>query len=102
MGEYTKEQMDINESKEFRALVKEIGDQGGKDFMARSNDELKALISSGHLELDEIKAKVEANEAYKEAKEVVKDFQNSKRDKIKPVKLRMGAAAAILRIRGVK
>lgn len=99
MGEYSAQEMEILDHKAVKALREEIGDKGVKDFLANTNEQLKAIISNCHMQIEEAKAKTADNKAYQEAKAVIKDFSSSLREQNKPLKQRIEAATFILRNR---
>lgn len=90
----------IYAAKEFQAYCKTHDPESAEDFLSKSSEELKKIISYCTVEIKEEKEEVEANEAYQKAKEEVKVFTDALGEVIKPLKHTIELATLLLRDRG--
>jgi hypothetical protein len=84
------------DSKEYQKLAKHWGDAAAKQLLEKSLPELKELLASKQIDKRNIKAEVEANEAYQAAKAVVKDFNASTRETLAPIDAAINMIAVVL------
>lgn len=91
--------VEIMDTKAYKALVKEIGDTNAQEWASRPSEELKAVITTATLQKQDAKDQTLANEAYQKAKDVVADFNGALRDTNKPLDLRIKLASRIIKNR---
>lgn len=87
---------DVLESKEFKQFKKHAGEDQAREFLRKTNEELKELITVNSIHEREVKHKMLDNKAYIEAKAVKKDFDDAVKDKLAPTKAASALAVAIL------
>lgn len=88
--------IELLDAKPVKALRKEIGDGAIKDFVCMSDEDLKAVISSGMLECEEATREVKKNSEYADAVGIKSSFDSALRDKKKPIMKKIKAAAFVL------
>jgi len=91
-------QLDIEllDTKQFKKLKKEIGEQSAKDFFSLESDALRAAITASVMAKEEATAKTKKNNDYLKAQGIKKDFDDALRDTKKPLDAKINAAALIL------
>ena len=89
----------LQDTKEFKALAKAIGESEARELVSRDEDALKALIAAHTVSMDQATAETKSAPAYVSAVEIKKDFDKALREQIKPLKLAVKMAAKTLNSR---
>ena len=90
---------DVTETKAYKKAEKLMGDKNLREFISKSDGDLKELISGNAVHIQEASAKVRENTHYAKACEVKKDFDKALNDDLKPYKVANELAATLLRSR---
>ena len=96
MSKFTVVPESLQESKAYKILEKIFGENDALDFYRRDTENLEATIVACETQQSQAKAEMEANEAYKKANAIVKDFRKSLAEVFKPLKAKKESAAEIL------
>jgi hypothetical protein len=86
----------IADSKVYKKMVKEFGEEETASFFKKSESELRAVMAECQVQMTEAKQQVEENNEWKKAKAILKTFSGGLRDAIKPLKLKANAAAVVV------
>ena len=87
---------ELLDAKAIKALRNEIGDGAIKEFVAQSDEELKAVISNCTMAIDEAERQTQKNDAFSKANGVVNDFKAALRSTKQPLTKKIKAAAYVL------
>lgn len=83
-------------SKEYKKLEKQMGEQNVREFFQKSEADLRSTIAECEVQEKEAKNETEANNNFKQARGIIKDFSGALRDALKPLREKKSAAAAII------
>lgn len=84
------------ESKKVSKFAKEFGNEYVNDFLQKTTEELKEVISRNTVTIADLKAETESLPAYVNAKETLKDLNGGLKDSTKPLKMAVDLATALL------
>lgn len=87
---------ELEDSKLFSKLEKEIGVSDTREFFQRSEEELRATIAECEIQANEFKTQRDDNSEFKKAKQIVKDFNKACGDACKLINLKKKIAAHII------
>jgi len=90
----------VHATKEFAAYCKTHDPESAEDFLSKSSEELKKIISYCTVEIKEERTQVEETPEYQKAKEEVKVFTDALAEITKPLKHTIELATLLLRDRG--
>ena len=90
---------ELLDSKEYKKLVKQMGEENCREFFQKSEEDLRALIAECEVQKKEAKNQTKANDSYRQAAGVLKDFNGALRDAMKPLNEKVSAATAIIAVR---
>jgi hypothetical protein len=90
----------VHATKEYAAYCKTHDPESAEDFLSKSSEELKKIISYCTVEIKEEKTQVEETPEYQKAKEEVKVFTDALAEITKPLKHTIELATLLLRDRG--
>jgi hypothetical protein len=90
---------ELADSKEYAKLVKQMGEENAREFFQKSEADLRAVMAECEVQEKEAKNQMAANPDFAEAKGIVKDFQGSLNDALKPLRLKKQAAATVVAYR---
>lgn len=71
------EDTELFDTKEFRSYEREVGPVVAKEFVAKTDQELKDSIASCTVSINQAKAELDVTPEYEKAKAVLKDFNES-------------------------
>ena len=91
--------LELMETKEFKALAKAIGEKNAKEFIQKDTTELKENISLNTLHVNKVQAAKKANEKYQEHCEAKKLFDSAATEECKPHELQIRMASVTIRSR---
>jgi hypothetical protein len=83
-------------SKEYKALEKQMGDENCRAFFQQSTEHLKERMANNQVEIKEATIEAMDNPEFKRAKQITKDLMGGLRDLCKPLVAQMKAAALIV------
>jgi hypothetical protein len=90
---------ELQDSKSYSKLEKDIGGEGCRDFYQREDQALKDTIAECEVQIEEARADMKANEEYQKAAETIKLFNKGMNDATKLLKLKIKSGAEILNYR---
>jgi hypothetical protein len=88
--------LELMETKEYKAFAKANGDQLAKELLGKSDEDLKAVISSHTVSMAQATAETKAAPAYQKAEEAMKDFKSALKAKNDPLQKAVKLAAKVL------
>ena len=91
--------VELQESKTFSRVEKEMGLEACRDFYSRDDQNLRNTIAECEVQIEEARADIKENEEYKKAMAVLKDFNGAFRDATKLLKLKIKAGVETLNYR---
>lgn len=91
--------VDVQDTKEFKRIVKEMGKTEAKQFIKKTDEELEKMILVNQMHMKEIDAAMKANSEYMKASRIKKDFEDAKRDRLKITVATTNMASIILYMR---
>ena len=94
--------LDLTETKEYKALVTVMGKTEAKEFLKKSDKDLEDMIIANEIHTKEVNNSISSNSEYKKALAIKKDFDDAKRDRLKVTVATTKAAALILYTRKKK
>jgi len=89
----------LEDSKHFKKLAKQMGEDNAREFFKKSSKDLKAIIAECEIQSAEAREEVQTNPAFMEAAAIVKDFRSALNDTIKPLVTKRAAASKIMAYR---
>lgn len=90
------EDIEIVDTKAFKAAQKLMGEKNASEFLKKSNEELKELLALNSVHIEEATQKTKQNDAYRKATETVADFKGALRESLKSCMVSSKLAAMIL------
>lgn len=90
---------ELEQTKEYKKAKKFLDEGLMREFVRKADDELKAVIVSKEMQIQQVRKETEANENYKKAVAVLKDFRASAREVTDEAKAISGLSTLILRMR---
>jgi hypothetical protein len=96
-----KEALDVEvlDSKLFKKVAKHMGDNNAKEFIQKTNEELRAAIATDTMAIELARAETEANSDYQKACAIRADFRSALKEATDPHKLKVNLASYVLRLR---
>lgn len=94
--------MDIFETKVFKKAVKQFGETKAKEYLTKTEQELRDIIATNSVHIHESKIKTELNSNYKKACEIKSDFDKALREDISPLQTAISLAATLIKNRKEK
>lgn len=88
--------LSLMDTKEYKAFAKIVGDKQAKELLEKSDDDLKAVISSHTVSIAQAADDTKKASAYAAAVAVTKDFNAALREKNKPLLAAVKLAAKTL------
>ncbi len=73
----------VTESKEYEKACSEWGEPYAREFVRKPSEELQEVLAANGIYKKEIEDQISSNPAYQSAKQVIKDFNDSKRERLK-------------------
>ena len=83
-------------SKSVAKFAKEFGNDYANEFLSKTPEELKEVISRNTVTIADLKKETQEMPAYQSAKETLKDLNGALKDSTKPLKMAVDFATAIL------
>lgn len=96
------QELDLEDTKEYKAALKVLGDKNLREFLARTDEELKELIVANTLHMQEATIKTKTSSKYVEASETKSVFDKALREDIKPNKIANALASLVIRSRKIQ
>ena len=84
---------------EFLAVAKVMGEKNAREYLAKTDEELKEAMVVCHMHIAEATNKTNVNLAFREAKGIVSDFQRALRETTVPLKKTAALCGAVLQNR---
>ena len=75
--------LELMDTKEFKAIQKLMNKDEAKHFLRKTSQDLESLIIANQMHEKEVDAAVKSNSEYQKACRIKKDFEDSKRDRLK-------------------
>ena len=87
---------DMADSKVYKAMVREFGEDYTRDFFKKSESDLRSIMAECQVQTTEATQEVEENVEFKRAKSVMNALKGGLRDTVKPLKIKSKAASMIV------
>lgn len=87
---------ELMDAKVIKKLRSDIGDGAIKEFLVQTDEQLKQVISSCTMEMEQADRETKKNDAFAKAQGIVDDFKAALRGKKNPLARKVAAAAFIL------
>jgi len=88
--------IDVQDSKEFKKILNLMGKQDAKEFINKSDDDLKKMLLVNQMHAKEVDETMKNNGEYIKVCRIKKDFEDAKRDRLKITKATTDMASLIL------
>jgi len=88
--------IDIEDSKLYKKMISEFGEDETRIFLRKSESDLRAVIAECQVQEAEARQAVEENDAYKNAKSICDIMKKGLREVVKPLKLKSSVATFIV------
>ena len=87
--------LSLLDSKQFSKAEKHLGLKNAKEILSMTDEELNAKIVYCEVQISDMKAEKEANDAYVSAKSVIKDLNAGEKETATPLKAVKALALAV-------
>lgn len=91
--------LELMDTKEFKRAAKKVGDSEAKRIIEKTDEELKQLIASHSVSIQQVKAEMESNPNYQSASELIKGCKSAMKETADPLKAVVTLATTTLRSR---